>query len=391
MAGLYNLITLTDDVIESHKSMLIDRVSSKDVQDEILTVLGGIDNILAGALQQNLLTEDQLTKLKRIFSKKQKMDAPDLNEMDSMLDEIDAAEKKPFGMMQSPVDISSICGKGQTIEMKDVHKNPLKFNYPALVEGCMILHNGYTVEIKIPKSAKCMVSIKGKTYKLVQFHFHTPSEHTIDGKQYEMEMHLVHADENGNLCVLGFIFTVNAKYQRPKLELTQSRAHLVLSKESMVLDTESAMKKIPDDESDDCDTDAEWEEDDVHKAGKQKGNDFLAQFFDQLPAKKTECDILLKRPISFDYLFETSSDNIVKNVKNNEIDIDMEIFEYDGGLTTPPYSEGVQWLVSKRLHQINVKQLLALSACWGHGNNARPVQHYCGRMVQIRNKSSMQV
>merc|ERR1712087_460222 len=117
-------INLTDEIIETHKSMLIDRVSTKDVQEEIVEVLGGIDNILASALQQNLLTEEQLSKLKRIFSKKQKMDAPDLNEMDSMLDEIHSAEKKPFGQQQSPINIMSICGQGQTIEMKDVHKNP---------------------------------------------------------------------------------------------------------------------------------------------------------------------------------------------------------------------------------------------------------------------------
>ena len=38
---------------------------------------------------------------------------------------------------------------------------------------------------------------------LVQFHFHTLSEHTVNGEHYPMEMHLVHADADMNLAVLG--------------------------------------------------------------------------------------------------------------------------------------------------------------------------------------------
>merc|ERR1712154_109488 len=108
------------------------------------------------------------------------------------------------------------------------------------------------------------------------------------GKQYEMEMHLVHANENGELCVLGFIFTVFGKPQRPKLALTQSRAHLVLSKESMVKDN---MKTNVDEETDnDTDDDA-----DEYTASKSKRvNDFLAQFWGQMPEKKTTEDIPLK-------------------------------------------------------------------------------------------------
>eukprot|EP00483_Globobulimina_turgida_P012201 UN12223 len=70
----------------------------------------------------------------------------------------------------------------------------------------------------------------------------------------------------------------------------------------------------------------------------EDGNDFLAQFWEQLPVYKTEKDLPLRGTLSFDYLFETSSDKFKKNVKTNEIDIDMEIFEYMGSLTTPPYT-----------------------------------------------------
>ena len=65
-----------------------------------------------------------------------------------------------------------------------------------------------------------------RTYRLVQFHWHTPSEHWLDGEPYPMELHLVHADENG-LLVLGAL--VERGPANPELEklwavLPRSRA-----------------------------------------------------------------------------------------------------------------------------------------------------------------------
>ena len=47
------------------------------------------------------------------------------------------------------------------------------------------------------------VTVTGITYNLLQFHFHTPSEHAVDGEETPMEVHFVHADSNGNLLVVG--------------------------------------------------------------------------------------------------------------------------------------------------------------------------------------------
>jgi carbonic anhydrase len=41
---------------------------------------------------------------------------------------------------------------------------------------------------------------------LKQFHFHTPSENQINGITYPMEIHFVHADEQGDLAVLAVMF-----------------------------------------------------------------------------------------------------------------------------------------------------------------------------------------
>jgi carbonic anhydrase len=43
----------------------------------------------------------------------------------------------------------------------------------------------------------------GRKYELQQFHFHAPSEHTLDGKRSAMEAHFVHGGEGGNLMVIG--------------------------------------------------------------------------------------------------------------------------------------------------------------------------------------------
>lgn len=51
--------------------------------------------------------------------------------------------------------------------------------------------------------------LAGQRHRLLQFHFHTPSEHTLDGKHLAMEAHLVHKNlETGNLAVLGVFIEV---------------------------------------------------------------------------------------------------------------------------------------------------------------------------------------
>jgi len=41
-----------------------------------------------------------------------------------------------------------------------------------------------------------------------QFHFHAPSEHAVDGKHHDLEMHIVKSDYNVNHSVIGIFFDV---------------------------------------------------------------------------------------------------------------------------------------------------------------------------------------
>ncbi len=122
------------------------------------------------------------------------------------------------------------------MKINEFETNPLSLNYLSSISGCTILNNGHTVQININNS-KCKLLINNKYYELKQFHFHTPSEHRIDNQQYEME-HLVHINQETNpnkIAILGFIFSTKQLYKKPKLELTQSRAHLIINMVKYIL------------------------------------------------------------------------------------------------------------------------------------------------------------
>ena len=67
-----------------------------------------------------------------------------------------------------------------------------------------MLNNGHTVESICPGAAT--LHFGSHEYELRQFHFHAPSEHTIEGKHAEVELHFVHADKQGHLAVIAVLF-----------------------------------------------------------------------------------------------------------------------------------------------------------------------------------------
>jgi carbonic anhydrase len=65
--------------------------------------------------------------------------------------------------------------------------------------------------IQVDDAAPSSLVVDGTTFKLAQFHFHSPSEHTLGGKSYAVEMHLVHKSDAGKLLVVAILFDSGAE------------------------------------------------------------------------------------------------------------------------------------------------------------------------------------
>jgi len=101
------------------------------------------------------------------------------------------------GKAQSPIDIEPRAGTA----------TPIVFHYKPT--AATIIDNGHTLQVNLALGSS--IEIDGVTYELVQFHFHTPSEHTIAGEHYPLELHLVHKDGAGKLAVIGVLYDVGAE------------------------------------------------------------------------------------------------------------------------------------------------------------------------------------
>ena len=63
-----------------------------------------------------------------------------------------------------------------------------------------VSNNGHTVLVE--QESGSQLQIGEKTYQLLQYHFHAPSENNLFGTEYPMELHFVHRDDTGHLAVL---------------------------------------------------------------------------------------------------------------------------------------------------------------------------------------------
>ncbi len=136
---------------------------------------------------------------------------------------------------------------------------------------------GHTIELEFKEGSTCTVN--GKNYLSRQFHFHTPSEHMIDGVTFPMEMHIVNT------------LTDSANSNKP--------SYLVVAV--------------------------------LFKIGAE--NKFIKEFLNKVPDEEGKEDTLQTGEVKLDDLFSQFTGNDIKSC-----------YTYQGSLTTPPFTESVQWV-----------------------------------------------
>ncbi|MFQ5468762.1 MAG: carbonic anhydrase family protein [Gammaproteobacteria bacterium] len=197
------------------------------------------------------------------------------------------------GSSQSPIDISF----ANVAPLADIQAKYLN-------SDLHVVNNGHAIQVDIDNGSSIVVD--GKWYELLQFHFHSPSEHTIGGKAYPMVAHLVHKAADGQLGVIGVMITIG------------------------------------------------------------KANALIEKIWANIPAHAGE---------KFDSDDQINTSGILPR--------DMSYFNYSGSLTTPPCTEGVNWMVLTAPITISQEQLDQFQALYT--GTARPVQPLNGRNIRLSN------
>lgn len=109
------------------------------------------------------------------------------------------------GHQQSPINIQPRRAKGRRIR-------DIRFDYQSTALNA--LNNGHTVQVNY--DAGSSIHFGNVDYELLQFHFHSPSEHTFQrGAQFEAEMHLVHRSAEDKLAVVAVL--INEGKENPSI------------------------------------------------------------------------------------------------------------------------------------------------------------------------------
>ena len=96
-----------------------------------------------------------------------------------------------IGKRQSPINIED----GSTLQGP---AEPIQFTYQP--SNASVVNNGHTIQVDVQGDGA--ITVRGSSYRLLQFHFHTPSEEQINFKRFPMVAHLVHKNNEGQLAVV---------------------------------------------------------------------------------------------------------------------------------------------------------------------------------------------
>ena len=96
------------------------------------------------------------------------------------------------GNRQSPIDIRD----GIKVELE-----PIAFDYKPT--SFSVTDNGHTIQVTL--GGGNYITIQNRMYELVQFDFHRPSEERINGRGFEMAVHLMHRDPENRVAVIAVL------------------------------------------------------------------------------------------------------------------------------------------------------------------------------------------
>uniref|UniRef100_A0A804LUP4 Carbonic anhydrase n=1 Tax=Zea mays TaxID=4577 RepID=A0A804LUP4_MAIZE len=103
------------------------------------------------------------------------------------------------GRMQSPIDLAR-----ERVSLVPA----LGFlNHSYRPAQASIVNRGHDIMVRFNGDAGSLV-INGTAYDLRQMHWHSPSEHTVDGRRYAMELHMVHESAAGKAAVIGILYEI---------------------------------------------------------------------------------------------------------------------------------------------------------------------------------------
>jgi carbonic anhydrase len=203
------------------------------------------------------------------------------------------------GLIQSPVNIL-------TVEAAEHLDHDIMIIQDDTTMSHNLINTGHSVKLEF--DAGTAIKFNGKTYEFLQAHFHTPSEHQIDGITYPMEIHFV-CKENSeipNYLVAGAFF----------------------------------------------------------KMGQE--NPFIKSFIERIPESSDQTTHLSDPAYIDDLLSPEEPFN--------------DYYHYSGSLTTPPYTESVEWFLMKRILEASPEQIRYINKL--EGNNARHVQALFERKIE---------
>lgn len=106
------------------------------------------------------------------------------------------------GSAQTPINIEPAA----TVKLEDPQ---LRLDYDRST-SISVFNSTHSVQAATTVGS-ARLTFGGDTYSLVQFHFHTPSEHELGGDSFPIELHLVHASRSGDLAVVGVFIEQGAR------------------------------------------------------------------------------------------------------------------------------------------------------------------------------------